>query len=116
MEEKNVGNRFKKGQSGNPGGKTKAHRAAEVKAAKIAANMRLRALASMQALLGEGKLSREDIDMLTSMGSLKLFKDSEDRGHGFPRQSVDNTSSDGSMQALFASISERGKTVNDRDE
>jgi hypothetical protein len=88
---------FKKGVSGNPGGKSKAQRANELKAAEIAAKMRLKILSSMQAKFNANKLTDADYELLLSTGTLKLFKDSEDRAHGTPKQYVDSTSSDGSM-------------------
>tara|TARA_R110000744_G_scaffold289502_3_gene400401 strand:- start:3337 stop:3696 length:360 start_codon:yes stop_codon:yes gene_type:complete len=93
-----VDTRFKKGVSGNPGGKTKAQKATELKAAEIAAKMRLKALSSMQTkFLNKTKLTDEDLDRLLSSGALALFKQSEDRAHGTPKQYVDNISSDGTM-------------------
>jgi hypothetical protein len=88
---------FKKGVSGNPGGKSKAQRANELKAAEISAKLRLKALASMQAMFSDKDIGPDDLDLLLSTGALNLFKQSEDRAHGTPKQSVDNTSSDGSM-------------------
>ena len=88
---------FKKGVSGNPGGKSKAQRANELKAAEISAKLRLKALASMQAMFSDKDIGPDDLELLLSTGALNLFKQSEDRAHGTPKQSVDNTSSDGSM-------------------
>jgi methylase of polypeptide subunit release factors len=88
---------FKKGVSGNPGGKAKEQRANEIKAAEIAAKMRLKILASMQARFKSDELTDQDYEMLLSTGALKLFKDSEDRAFGSPQQHVDNTSTDGTM-------------------
>ena len=88
---------FVKGVSGNPGGKTKAQRADELKAAEISAKMRLKILTSMQVRFKANDFTDEDYAMLLSAGTLNLFKQSEDRAHGTPKQSVDNTSSDGTM-------------------
>jgi methylase of polypeptide subunit release factors len=88
---------FVKGVSGNPGGKTKAQRADELKAAEISAKMRLKILTSMQAKFEADEIIHADYELLLSTGALKLFKDSEDRAHGTPKQYVDSTSSDGSM-------------------
>lgn len=88
---------FKPGQSGNPGGKSSAHRQAEVKAAELAAMTRLRAVEAFAAVMA-GKATDEDRLALIDANALKLLKDSEDRGHGTPQQRVDNTSSDGSAQ------------------
>jgi hypothetical protein len=78
--------RFKPGETLNPLGKTSEQRKAEVKAAEIAANLRLAILSRMQERVDQG----EDVtDMLTS-DALRLFKDSEDRAHGTPKQSVEH--------------------------
>jgi hypothetical protein len=89
--------RFKAGQSGNPGGKAKGQREAEIKAAEISAIMRLKILSSLHDRFSSDKFTEDDYAMLLSAGTLKLFKDSEDRAHGTPKQYVDSTSSDGSM-------------------
>jgi hypothetical protein len=88
---------FAKGVSGNPGGKAKGQRANEIKAAEVAAEMRLFLLTSLQAKFRGAVLTDEGYEMLLSTGALKLFKDSEDRAFGSPQQHVDNTSKDGSM-------------------
>jgi hypothetical protein len=106
--------RFKPGVSGNPGGKAKGQREAEIKAAEISAIMRLKILSSLQVKFKADELTDDDYALLLSAGTLNLFKQSEDRAHGTAQQHVDNTSSDGSMGQLFASINERGKTVNDK--
>lgn len=89
--------RFKKGQSGNPGGKTEGQRAAEIEAARISAELRLQALSSLQEAMGAGSISGANLELILNPATLKLFKDSEDRAHGTPKQAVDHTSSDGSM-------------------
>jgi hypothetical protein len=88
---------FVKGVSGNPGGKSKAQRADEMKAAEISAKMRLKILTSMQVKFNANDFTDEDYAVLLSAGALKLFKDSEDRAFGSPQQHVDNTSTDGTM-------------------
>lgn len=85
---------FPKGQSGNPGGKTKAHRQAEVRAAEKAAQLREAMIdALISAVQAEERNLLDHIDPAT----LKLFKDSEDRAFGSPAQSVEHTSPDGTM-------------------
>lgn len=83
--------RFKKGQSGNPGGKTEGQRAAEIESARISAELRLKTLSSLQEMVGDGPLSDEMLERLLNPATLKLFKDSEDRAHGSPKQAVDHT-------------------------
>lgn len=73
-------------------GKTSAQRQAEVKAAEIAANVRLAALIRMQEKIDGGEL--DALDAVTS-DNLRLFKDSEDRAHGTPKQSVEHTGEGG---------------------
>ena len=105
--------RFKKGQSGNPGGKSEGQRTAEIEAARISAELRLQALSSLQELVGEGHMSVEQLQMILDPSTLKLFKDSEDRAHGTPSQSIAHTSPDGSMStkevspALVADLAKR---------
>ena len=92
--------RFKKGQSGNPGGKSEGQRTAEIEAARISAELRLKVLSTLQERINkseDGALSDGDLGLLLNQHSLKLFKDSEDRAHGTPKQSVDHSSEDGSM-------------------
>jgi hypothetical protein len=102
--------RFKPGVSGNPSGRSSEELIAMNEAAKISANLRLAALSCLQGKVDAG----EDLLEYLDANILNLFKQSEDRAHGTAQQHVDNTSSDGSMVQLFASINERGKTVNDK--
>jgi hypothetical protein len=85
--------RFKPGVSGNPSGRSTEERLAMHEAAKISANLRLAALSSLQDKVTSGADLLEYLDA----NILKLFKDSEDRAHGTPQQSVNHTSDDRSM-------------------
>ncbi len=89
--------RFKKGQSGNPSGRSSAELKAVNEAATISANLRLKALTCLQERIAKGEVSDEDLALLINPGTLKLFKDSEDRAHGTPKQSVDVESPNGTM-------------------
>lgn len=89
---------FQPGQSGNPGGKTKEQRAAEVKAAEDAAILR----AMMTASLLEKVKAGADVASLIDPAVLRLLKDSEDRAHGTPKQSVEQSGPDG--QAIPISL------------
>tara|TARA_Y100001973_G_scaffold102640_1_gene168117 strand:- start:21 stop:365 length:345 start_codon:yes stop_codon:yes gene_type:complete len=85
--------RFKKGQSGNPGGKTAEQVAIERRNADAAMRVRERLLKA-----AEAKLATLDDDAaleFVEAAMLKLLKDAEDRGLGAPVQ--DLRSSDGSM-------------------
>lgn len=93
--------KWEKGQSGNPGGKSAAHRKAEVEAAEKAAKLRL----DMVNALAE--MTDGDVAALVEAikgDNLKLLKDSEDRGFGAPTQPVDHGSSDGSMRPTVISF------------
>lgn len=102
--------RFKKGKSGNPGGKSEGQRAAEIEAARISAELRLKALSSLQDMVQNGEIPAHHV---IDQATLKLFKDSEDRAHGTPPQSVDHTSSDRSMTPPSAFIIEGVETDDD---
>lgn len=90
--------RWKPGFSPNPGGKTSEHRKAEVQAAELAAKARL-TLVQAFANLVENKATEEEKLALMDSDALKLLKESEDRGFGTPKASVDLSSEDGSMSA-----------------
>ncbi len=87
---------FKPGDIGNPKGKTKEHRQAEVRAAELAAKVQLDLV---QALSNTLDAADGDEDKLAAIKAdvLKLLKDAQDRAYGSPTQQVDNTSSDGTM-------------------
>ena len=84
--------RFKPGDTPNPLGKTSAQRKAEVEAGEIAALIRAAALSRMKERIDAGEL--DPLEAITS-DNLRLFKDSEDRAHGTPKQSVEATGADG---------------------
>lgn len=86
---------FKPGQSGNPGGKTSEHRAAEVKAAELAAKVQLELVQALANVLGQAEGDDEKINAIKS-DILKLLKDAQDRGFGAPTQPQEITSPDGS--------------------
>ena len=86
--------RFKKGETGNPGGKTAEQVAIERRNAEAAMRIREKLLAAAERrleVLGDGEAALE----LIEAGMLKLIKDAEDRGLGAPVQ--DHRSGDGSM-------------------
>lgn len=90
------------GERGNPSGcgKTKEQKRLEMEAAEMSAKMRHKMLSEMMEKAESGQL---DLEELLTPAALKLFKDSEDRAHGTPKQSVeaDHKSSDGSMTPTF---------------
>ncbi len=85
-------------ESGNnprlaPGGKTKEQAQNEREAARIAAEVRLKILSAINGKIEEGQDPLEFLDT----SALKLFKDSEDRAHGTPKQSMDIESPEGTL-------------------
>lgn len=54
-------------------------------AAKISANLRLKALSCLQEKLNSKEITADE---LIDPNVLRLFKDSEDRAHGTPKQTV----------------------------
>jgi hypothetical protein len=88
---------FKVGNNANPGGKTSAQRKMEIANAEKATLIRGRLLdAVIDASEAGGARTME----LIEAAMLKLLADSENRGLGTPKQTVDNTSSDGSMTPI----------------
>lgn len=85
--------RFKPGQTGNPGGKSKEQATLERRNAEAAMRIRARLLSATEAKLNE--MSSDEAMELVEAAMLKLLKDSEDRGLGAPVQQ--HTSPDGSM-------------------
>lgn len=88
--------KWKPGQSGNPGGKSSAHRQAEVRAAELAAQTRLELVEAFAALMAD-QATPEQKYALVNSDALKLLKESEDRGFGTPKSSLDLSSDDGTM-------------------
>ena len=82
--------RFQQGNNANPGGKSKEHRRLEIEAAEMAAKLRHAMLSAMTEKLNkESTGEKPDAMALLSGDALRLMKDSEDRAHGTPKQSVD---------------------------
>lgn len=84
-------------ENGNPnnlGGKTKEQRESEYQAAAISAQLREHALSVMLEKVKSGDM---DLEELITPANLKLFKDSEDRAHGTPKQAVDLNNPDGNF-------------------
>jgi hypothetical protein len=75
------------------GGKTSEQRRLEYESALMSAEIRHAMLSSIKESMNYGS---DILDYLRG-DTLKLFKDSEDRAHGTPKQYVDSTSSDGTM-------------------
>lgn len=88
--------RFKVGQRANPQGKTSRQRELEIENAELATKIRARLLKAVHAVVeqatDEQALAQVEADVL------RLLKDSEDRGLGAPKASVDISNPDGSLQ------------------
>jgi hypothetical protein len=90
--------RVKPGQVLNPGGKTSAQRKMEIENAERATRIRGRFLEALEGLMLEHPEKEKLIEERLTSEVLRLIKESEDRGLGTARQSVDHTSSDGSLR------------------
>lgn len=102
-------------ENGNPinlAGKTAKQREDEYKASEISAALRLKALSVMQEKVDKGEL---DILDVIDANSLKLFKDSEDRAHGTPKQSMDVESPNGTMTPAPTSFVVQGVDPDEDD-
>ena len=84
---------FVVGSNPNPQGKTSAQRKMEIANAEKATRIRGTLLDAVIKATENGNVSLD----LIEAAMLKLLTDSENRGLGTPKQTVDNTSSDGSM-------------------
>jgi hypothetical protein len=105
--------RFKPGNNANPGGKSKELKALEVEAATMAAKIRHAALSAMTEKLAKmaeaPDATPDEVLKLITADNLRLFKDSEDRAHGTPKQSVEQSGPNGgpievSADAAFATF------------
>lgn len=92
--------RFKKGQSGNPGGKTKEQKRIEIENAERAMRIRAKLLAATEAKLAA--ISEDKALEFVEAAMLKLLKDAEDRGLGAPVQA--HTSPDGTMKPTVIQV------------
>ena len=94
------------GARGNPVGKTSKQRQMEIKNAQMATEIRNRLLKSLHGVIlapnakAVEKRLIEELMRLKTMSPelLRLLKDTEDRGLGAPKASVDISNPDGSLQ------------------
>lgn len=82
--------RFKKGQSGNPGGLTSDAKLMSLANAETAIRIRNRVLRAAEAKLNECSTD-EVLEQFVEAAMLKLLTDSETRGLGAPVQAIDHT-------------------------
>ena len=83
--------RFKPGHA--LGGKTAEQRRFEYEAAEIAAKARHKLVSIIGKALEKDGIEQDEALKLLTPDILRLFKDSEDRAHGTPRQSVEHSGS-----------------------
>jgi hypothetical protein len=81
--------RFKPGHA--LGGKTSEQKRLEYETAEIAARARHRLVSIIGKALDKPDLDEAEALKLLNGDTLRLFKDSEDRAHGTPKQSVEHT-------------------------
>lgn len=82
--------RFKPGESGNPSGRSTEEQKAHLEAAKIAANLKLKALSSLQELVDRGEMTELELIKIVSSTDVRgLIVEAENRAHGTPKQQVD---------------------------
>lgn len=108
---------FQPGQSGNPGGKTSAHRQSEIEAAELAAKVQLRMMKAVDEKITQLETALDAPDpyaalLVIKADFLRLIKDAQDRGYGAPVQVLDNTSSDGTMTPTVINLVPVGKPEN----
>lgn len=90
--------RFKKGQSGNPSGRSSEELKNLSEAAKIASELTLKALSSLQEKVNSGEtLTEDDLALLLCADTRGMIKEAQDRAHGTPSQDINHRSDDGSM-------------------
>jgi hypothetical protein len=91
--------RFQPGNNANPGGKTPEMKRLEAEAALMSVKLRHAALSAMTEKVAKmtelPEVSLDDILKLIDGDVLRLFKDSEDRAHGTPKQSVEHAGEGG---------------------
>jgi hypothetical protein len=100
--------RFKPGQSGNPSGRSSAELKNLNEAARIAAELKLKALSSLQEFVQSVKNAEDIVAALTSADVVRLFKEAEDRAHGTPKQSVEHAGENGGA-IVFKTVYEERK-------
>lgn len=113
----NPATQFKPGQSGNPGGKTREHRQAEIRAAELAAKAQLDLVGALIYALDNAKGNEEKLLQIRA-DVLKLLKDSQDRGFGAPTQPTEISNPDGSLNqgaAVGAAVLEAIKAKHESD-
>lgn len=78
--------RFKPGQVANPTGKTAEQAARDMKTADLASQFRLKVISKV---MENAEAGIDPLELLTP-DVIRVLKDSEDRAHGTPKQSVEH--------------------------
>lgn len=105
---------FPKGVSPNPGGKTSAQRKREIANAERATRLRARMLVALEKSLDAAKMEDGTADALAALGiisadTLRLLKDTEDRGFGAPTSKVEGPGENGEhIVSLIRIVAEDG--------
>ena len=92
-----VEHQIKPGEARNPGGKTSEQKHMELANAQAATRIQARLLQALEGQMLEDDTKKTIVDNFIKAEVLKLVKDAQDRGLGTAKQSVDHTSTDGSM-------------------
>ena len=92
-----VEHQIKPGEARNPGGKTSDQKLMELANAQAATRIQARLLQALEGHMLEDDTKQTIVDNYIKAEVLKLVKDAQDRGLGTAKQSVDHTSTDGSM-------------------
>ena len=92
--------RFKPGQVANPTGKTAEQAARDQKSADLASQFRLKVLSRVMERAEGG----EDALELLTADVIRVLKDSEDRAHGTPRQSVEHSGQGENGEIIFKTV------------
>ena len=109
--------RFKKGQSGNPSGRSSEELKNLNEAAKIASALTLKALSSLQEKVDRGgKLTDDDLALLLCADTRGMIKEAQDRAHGTPSQDINHRSDDGSMSQKPTTIEFVSPQVDESDD
>ena len=107
----------KGGPSPNPGGKTREHRLAEIRAAELAAKVQLDLVEALSNAMDESTGNEAKLAQIRA-DVLKLLKDSQDRGFGAPTQPTEISNPDGSLNqgaAVGAAVLEAIKAKHESD-
>mgnify|MGYP003422845348 CR=1 FL=1 len=93
--------RFKIGHVANPTGKTAEQAARDVKTADLASQFRLKVLSKV---MENAEAGIDPLELLTP-DVIRVLKDSEDRAHGTPKQSVEHAG-EGGGAIIFRTVYE----------